>query len=220
MSLLTTARTPTVQIGSLPRVDLLPPSEVQHREVIARARLWVWLCVGATVVAAVAIGATFALNVAATMRLASEQSRTLQIISGIAALSDVSADISTRSELEAMRQSAMGGDLAWTPVVALVASHLPAGVTITGYTLDAGPVPLPGGKPADATGVSGTVTFTSTAPVDFVAATREVRTAAGIRSAEVGDFTSAQGVFTYTVRVVLDQSVYTGAFAPSTEAAK
>ena len=79
---------------------------------------------------------------------------------------------------------------------------------------------MPGGKPADATGASGTVTFTSSAPVDFVAATRDVRKAAGIRSAEVGDFTSAQGVFTYTVRVVVDQSVYTGAFAPKTEAAK
>jgi hypothetical protein len=219
MSLLT-SRAPIVQIGTLPRVDLLPPSEVQRRDVLTRARLWVWVGLCALLVAALAVGASFALNMTASLRLAAEQARTLQIISGIANLSDVSQAIASRSQLQDMREVAMAGDLAWTPVVALVAAHLPAGVTITEYSLDAGPVPVAGAEPTAAIGVTGTVTFSSTTPIDFVGATRELRKAEGMLSAEVADFSSAEGVFTYTVQVALDQSVYTGAYAPETETAQ
>jgi hypothetical protein len=36
-------------------------------------------------------------------------------------------------------------------------------------------------------------------------------------SADLETLTSAEGVFTYTVRVELDQTVYTGDFAPEGE---
>jgi hypothetical protein len=219
MSLLT-ARTPTVQIGALPRVDLLPPSEVQRRDVLARARLWVWVGLAALAVAVVTVGASFALNMAASLRLAAEQARTQQIIVGIGQLHEVSEAMSTRSQLQGMRQEAMAGDLAWAPVVSLVAAHLPAGVTITGYSLDAGPIPTVGGDATKDPGVSGTVTFTSTTPIDFVGATRDLRKADGMLSAEVGELSTAQGVPTYTVHVELDQTVYTNAFTPATGASK
>jgi hypothetical protein len=216
MSLLS-GRTPVLPLGALPRVDLLPPSEVRRRDMLSRARTWVYIGIGALAVAVLAVGAAFAYNMAATVRLALEQSRTQQILIGIAGLSDVSAALSTRGELQAMRQDAMAGDLEWGPVVDLVASHLPAGVVISAYTLDAGPVPVADIEPEAAPGVSGTVTFTSPAAVDFVAATRDLRRAPGMLSADLETLTSAEGVFTYTVRVELDQTVYTGDFAPEGE---
>lgn len=216
MSLLT-SRVPVLPIGALPRVDLLPPSEIRRRDMRARARTWAFIGVGALVAALLAVGGAFAYNVAATVRLTLEQARTQQILVGIAALSEVSEALSTRGGLRAMRTEAMAGDLEWGPVVGLVASYLPAGVIITAYELDAGPVPVANADPATATGVSGTVTFTSPAAIDFVAATRELRTAEGMRAADLESLTSADGVFTYTVRVALDQSVYTGAYAPEGE---
>jgi hypothetical protein len=213
MSLLA-SRTPVLPIGALPRVDLLPPSEMRRRDMLARARTWVYVGVGALALAVLLVGGAFAYNLAASLQLAGEQARTQRILSGIAELSDVSAAISVRRELEGMRQEAMAGDLAWTPVVDLVEAHMPAGVVITEYALDAGTVPVPDADPADANGVSGTVTFTSPAVVDFVAATRDLRGAEGVRSAELESLTAAEGVFTYTIRVEIDQSVYTGDFAP------
>jgi Tfp pilus assembly protein PilN len=216
MSLLT-SRAPVLPLGSLPRVDLLPPSEMRRRDMLSRARTWVYIGIAVLAVALLAVGGAFAYNMAASLRLAAEQARTQQILSGIAELSEVSRALSTRRELETMRTDAMAGDLEWGRVLDLVAEHLPGGVVITEYSLDAGPVPVADADPATATGVSGTVTFTTPTAVDLVAATRDLRSATGMRSADLAELTSAEGVFTYTVRVELDQSVYTGAFAPETE---
>ncbi len=214
MSLLT-PRAPVLPIGALPHVDLLPPSERRRRDTMSRARTWVVVGIGALAVAALAIGGAAASNVAASLRLSVEQSRTTQILEGIAELSDVSAALSARLALTTMRRDAMSGDIAWSPALAMLAARLPAGVVITQYALDAGPAPVADSDPAAATGLSGTVTFTSTVPVDFVQTTRDLRTLSAVRSAEPEQLVSADGVFTYTVRLELDQSVYTGAYLPT-----
>lgn len=214
-----TPRTPVLPIGALPRVDLLPPSEMRRRDMLSRARTWVYIGVGALAVAVLAVGAAVAYNMAASLRLAAEQTRTQQILVGIAGLSDVSRALSTRRELEGMRQEAMAGDLTWVPVIELVAAHLPPGVVVTEYALDAGPVPEPTAEPEAATGVSGTVTFTSPTAIDLVAVTRDLRRADRMRGADLKELTSAEGVFTYTLHVELDQTIYTGGFATEGEAA-
>ncbi|WJL94332.1 hypothetical protein QSU92_10050 [Microbacterium sp. ET2] len=211
------SRAPILPLGALPRVDLLPPSEVRRRDMLRQARRWVYVAVAAAAVAAVTIAGAFMYNVATSLRLGFEQTRTQQILGGIAELSEVSQALSTRGALQQLRGQAMGGDLAWGPVIDLVAERLPPGVSITGYALDAGPVPAADVAPEDATGVSGTVTFVSPAAIDFVGTTRELRSAPGMRDADLAELTSADGIFTYRVRVDVDQTVYTGAFAPDEE---
>lgn len=206
------SRTPVLSVGALPRVELLPPSEIRRRDMLARARTWLFIGVACLAVSLLAVTGALAYRMAADIRLAAEQSRTQALLVGIAELSDVSAALSDRSSLEGMRRDAMSGDLEWSGVLRLVAAQLPAGVSITGYSLEAGPAPVADGDPAAATGVSGSVTFTSPAPIDFVQVTRDVRSSAGMREADVEALTSADGVFTYTVHVDLDQSVYSGAY--------
>lgn len=206
------SRTPVLSVGALPRVELLPPSEIRRRDMLARARTWLFIGVACLAVSLLAVTGALAYRMAADIRLAAEQSRTQALLVGIAELSDVSAALSDRSSLEGMRRDAMSGDLEWSGVLQLVAARLPAGVSITGYSLEAGPAPVADGDPATATGVSGSVTFTSPAPIDFVQVTRDVRSSAGMREADVEALTSADGVFTYTVHVDLDQSVYSGAY--------
>ncbi|MEW1834744.1 hypothetical protein [Microbacterium sp. NPDC079995] len=204
------SRTPSLRVGSLPRVDLLPPSEIRRRDTLARARLWLLVGLACTGVAVLAIAGAFAYKMTADLRLATEQSRTAALLSGIAELSDVSEALADRTALQGMRRDAMAGDLEWRRVVELVADRLPPGVSITGYSLDAGPAPVPDGDPATATGVSGTITFTSPAPIDFVQVTRDVRSSTGMRAADVEALTSAEDLFTYSIRVDLDQTVYSG----------
>jgi hypothetical protein len=210
-------RSPVLPLGALPRVDLLPPSERRRRETRARARTWVVVGLGTLLLTGLTIGGAAAASFAASVRLAAEQTRTEQILGGIAELSDVSGALATRSELQTMRTQAMAGDLDWAPVLGLVADNLPAGVAITEYALEAGAVPMEGSDPAAASGVSGSVTFTSDVPIDFVRATRELRAVSAVRSAEPESLVFTEGQFTYTVHLDLDQSVYTGAFAPESE---
>ncbi|WP_396643752.1 hypothetical protein [Microbacterium sp.] len=212
MSLRTT-RTPTLTIGTSPRVDLLPPSEVRRRETIARARTWATAAVGALLVTVVMVGGAFAYNLSADMRLATERARTQALLASIAELSDVSRALSLRGTLQGLRIDAMAGDLSWTAVVATVGSRLPAGVQITDYALVAGPVPDV--ATPDAPGASGTVTVTSAEPLSLVALVGTLRGSPGIQLTEVEELTGEDGAagYEYRLRISVDQSVYTGDFA-------
>jgi hypothetical protein len=218
MSLLA-SRAPVLPIGALPRVDLLPPSEMRRRDMLARARAWGWIGLGALAVALTTVGGAYTFQFASTVRLGAEQARTQDILVEIAALSEVSSALTTRNELRSLRAEAMAGDLAWGPVLERVAANLPPGVVVTEYALEAGPVPAAESDPETVVGVQGTVTFTSPAAIDFVAATRELRGGDGMLDADLDAFTSADGVYTYTVRIALDQNVYTGGYAPVDAAA-
>lgn len=211
------SRAPVLALGTLPRVDLLPPSETRRRDMIARARTWAYIGFGALVVAVVTVGGALAFSLTAELRLSGERARTQQILIAIAELSEVGTAISTRDELEALRQDAMAGDLAWVPVLDLMTEHVPPGVVVTEYVLDAGPVPVEGADPTQATGVSGTVTFTSSVAVDFVAATRDLRAVESVRTAELEQLSATEGEYAYTVRIELDQTVYTADHSPEAE---
>jgi hypothetical protein len=212
MSLLT-GRTPVLPLGALPRVDLLPPSEVRRRDMLSRARTWVYIGIGALAVAVLAVGAAFAYNMAATVRLALEQSRTQQILIGIAELSDVSAALSLRAELTQTGGEAMAGDLTWSQVVDVVDARLPPGTTIIDYDLLAGPVPEATATVPPAPGATGTVTVTSVQPLDFVTMTQRLRTIETVQVIEVDDLSSEDDdpLYEYRIRFTVDQSVYTTA---------
>jgi hypothetical protein len=211
-----TSRTPVLPLGALPRVDLLPPSELRRRDMLARARTWFYVGIGALAVALLAVGCAFAYNTAAAVRLGLEQARTQQILVGIADLSDVSRAISLRSELSRTGEVAMAGDLEWMRVVAVVGTRLPPGVSMIDYALVAGAVPEDGAEPSAAAGASGTITVTSIEPLGFVELSRRLRDVASVQLTEVDELTSEDdnGLYEYRIRFRIDQSVYT---APQVE---
>jgi hypothetical protein len=202
------AKAPTLGLGALPRVDLLPPSEVRRRETAARARAWAMAAVGALVVSASAVAGAFAFNMSAGVRLAAEQQRTQTLLASVAELADVSRALSLRSSLQALRADAMAGDLRWIAALDTIAETLPTGIRIVDYALIAGPVALP-----DAAGLTGTVTVSSADALTFDEFTRLLRDAAGVQVTEVDELTSeADSGYGYRLRVQLDQSVYSGDF--------
>jgi hypothetical protein len=212
-------RTPALHLGGLPRVDLLPPSEMRRRGVRTRIRLWGWIASAALVVAVAAVGGALAFHMSATLALSAEQARTQQILTGIASLSEVSSALALRTELTRLEEETMAGDLSWEPVVDLVRSRLPEGVIIRAYALDAGPVPIADVPASDATGVTGTVTVSSERQIPVRDITRTLRDVDAVRVAEVEALLGQDGgaSWEYRMRLVVDQSFYTGAFADETE---
>jgi hypothetical protein len=210
------SRPPVLPIGALPRVDLLPPSEMRRRDMMARARTWLFIGLGTLAVTLLAVGGAVAYNVTATVRLGFEQARTQQILVGIAELSEVSQAIALRTELSRMGSEAMAGDLEWNAVIGTIEERLPDGVSIIDYALVAGPVPEPEGDPAATTGAFGTVTVTSAQPLAFVDLTRALRDIPAVQISEADDFVSQDdsSLYEYRIRISMDQSVYSGAFAP------
>ncbi|MFJ6677817.1 hypothetical protein ACIQLK_01655 [Microbacterium sp. NPDC091382] len=209
----TLARTPAFKPGSLPRANLLPLSETRRREVRRLGRSWVTIGLGSLVVALLLIGGAFAMNVQAALRLVSANADTERVIAEIAELAPVSQAVAQRTELSGLITQAMSGDIAWRKAVATVTQALPAGVTVTDYALAAGQVPG-STAPDETVGAAGTVTVVSDEPISLVEATRALRGVDAILEVSVQTLAEEEGVYTYTVEVQLDQTIYSGAFAP------
>lgn len=199
-----------------PRVNLMPRSEVARRERDKLVSLWVWIVLGAIVVALLIIAGAFALKFLADQRLAAEQAKTNTLLSEIAALSDVSEALATQSELTDFRSEAMVSDLAWSPVIGKVTGILPPDATLTGFDLAVGGVPQ-GDDPAAEPGLVGTISIDSATPLDIVSIIRALRGVDGVLFADGQSVTSSQvsaGRYAYQLNVEFDQTVYSNEYAP------
>lgn len=199
-----------------PRVNLMPRSEVARRERDKLVTLWVWIVLGAIIVALLIIAGAFALKFLADQRLAAEQTKTNTLLTEIAALSDVSQALSTQSELTDFRTEAMATDLAWSPVIVKVTGVLPPDATLTGFDLAVGGAPQ-GDDPTAEPGVVGTISIDSATPLDIVAIIRSLRTVEGVLFADGQSVTSSQvsaGRYAYQLTVQFDQTVYSNQYAP------
>jgi hypothetical protein len=201
----------------VPRVNLLPRSEIDRRERAALARRWVVGVIMAVVLVAVVSTGTFAVNMLASQRLTAENARTTELVGQLAELSPVSKTRTLQRELEAYRTEAMGADVAWRPVFAVIDRVIPGRGTITAWDLTTGA--LPGdAEPADVSGVTGTVTLESAVPMDIVTMARDLRRQDGVIAADAVDLTAAGAAdenptYTYQLSATLDQTVYTGLYA-------
>lgn len=204
-----------VPFSGAPRVNLMPRSEIARRERDSLVRLWVWIALGAIVVAVLIIAGAFAFKFFADQRLVTEQARTNALLTEIASLSEVSQAIATQSELTDFRTDAMATDLAWVPVMAKITGVLPTDTTITGVDLAVGGVPQ-GDDPTVEQGLVGTVTFDSPTPLDIVALIRSLRGVEGVLYSDGQSVTSSQvsaDRFSYLLNVEFDQSVYSNEYA-------
>lgn len=204
-----------VPFAGAPRVNLMPRSEIARRERDKLVNLWVWIVLGAIVVALLIIAGAFALKFVADQRLVAEQTKTNALLGEIAALSDVSQALSTQSELTEFRAEAMAADLAWSPVIAEVTGILPADATLTGFDLAVGGAPQ-GDDPAAEQGLVGTISIDSATPLDIVAIIRSLRDVEGVLFADGQSVTSSQiseGRYAYQLTVQFDQTVYSNEYA-------
>lgn len=204
---------PAIQTwGAGPRVNLMPRAETERRERTRLAKRWIGALVGAVLAVVAASGLAFGLQVVAAQRLAMEQARTTSLLGQLAELEDVQRALDLESDLQNFRADAMATDLRWSPLIATVQEQLPPGVTITGFSLAPGPVPQ-GDDPSAEVGVSGTLTLSSASPTEIVPLVRALRPLPAVLEADGWLATAEDGEYSYEIRIALDQSVYTGAYA-------
>lgn len=204
---------PAIQVwGAAPRVNLMPRAETERRQRTRLAKRWIGALVGALLAVVAASGLAFGLQVVAAQRLEVEQARTTSLLGHLAELEDVQRALDLESDLQNFRADAMATDLRWSPLIATVQEQLPPGVTITGFSLAPGPVPQ-GDDPSAEVGVSGTLTLSSATPTEIVPLVRALRPLPAVLEADGWQASAEDGEYSYEIRIALDQSVYTGAYA-------
>jgi len=209
----------TAALSAIPRVNLLPPSEVSRREREKLAGKWIWAGIGAVILAAVLVAGAWLWNQFAQLQLAAEQARTTTLIQQIGALSEVSGAIAAEKELHGYLAEAMGSDLVWQDIRTRVESVLPGDVQLVGFDLTPGApatTKLSEDEAVSAAGLSGTITLDSPNTIDIATIAANLRKVGAIMLSDanaLAESTIAEGRFTYTIDVVFDQSIYTGRFA-------
>lgn len=205
-------------IGGVPRVNLLPRAESEHRARGALLRRWGWGLTAALLVVALVAAGAFWLQATAAARLAQENARTNALLTQVAALQPVRDKLTLESELVDLRAQAMGTDLVWSQVSTTAEQALPDDVVLAGFSLAPGGLPIGDDRSLEE-GVTGTLTLTSAEPADMVPYVRALRSSPGVISTQTDGWSlrGSADEYTYEIRVVLDQSVYTGAYAEEGE---
>lgn len=217
------SRTALASPTGIPRVNLLPPSEVARREREVLAGRWIWAVVGAVVLSALLVAGAWAWNQFAQQQLAAEQNRSTTLLQQIGSLSEVSGALSTERELNGFLAEAMGSDLVWQDVRAKVESVLPGGVALVGFDLIPGApatAPVAEEDAAASAGLSGTITLDSPNTLDIATIAERLRGVGAIVLSDanaLAESTVVKGRFTYTIDVTFDQSIYTGRYAVPAE---
>ncbi len=210
-------RAGTSGIGGIPRVNLMPRAELDRRARAAVLRAWGWALVGTAGVVLLVAAAGYSLDLVAHQQLEAEQDRTDALLAELTSLAPVSIDVTTEADLELFRSQAMAADIDWVDVYGTLAAALPAGVTMTGFDLSVGGVPLGVADGAAQVGMEGEITFDSATPADMGALIRAYRGIPGIVEADGTEVaaTAAAGAaaYAYRVSVTFDQSIYTGVFS-------
>ena len=206
---------PSVPFGGLPRVNLIPRSELDRRERASTARGWLWGVLGAMLAALALIAGAMAISWVADQRLAAEQARTNALLTELASLSEVSEAIAAEQELVDFRMQSMGSDFAWAPVIDEVRAAIPVGVELVGFALTTGGVPQ-GEDPTLEAGLTGSLTLSSPNAIDIAQTVRALRERAGVAEADgrlVSTSQQSVGAYTYELSVTFDQSIYSSRFA-------
>ncbi len=200
-------------LSGVPRVNLLPPSEIQRRAAGALMMRWVAGLVATAVVVSGLVAAAYWQRSVAADRLAVEQARTTELSSELGALAPVSQALGTRAKLTSLRAQAVGNDLEWRALFSDLRRALPAGTELTGFQLITGANPAEGADPTAEIGMIGQFTVHTDDPADQIRTVDRLRALDIALSADAGSLTSANGGgFDFAVEFVVDQTHYSGAF--------
>ena len=201
-------------LSGVPRVNLLPLSELERRATRILIRRW---AIGGLVTAAVVTGLVVGANAVrtvASLELAAEQARTIDLNGELAGFSEVSRALGERTELILYRGAALASDVEWRPLVSTLLAAVPADSEVTGFTLVAGATPAEDADPATSIGLIGTLTLSTDDARDVARMVENLRALESGLAAEAGPVTAVEdGGMDYTVQFVLSQAVYSGRFA-------
>lgn len=209
------AAVPSIPIGSVPRVNLIPRSELDRRERATTARRWVWGVIGAFLASLALIAGAMVMNWLADQQLAAEQARTNALLTELASLSEVSNALATEQELLTFRAESSGFDFEWAPIVADLNSTLPDGVELVGFDLIAGGVPQ-GEDPTAELGLVGSLTLSSPNAIDIAETVRSMRALESVSDADgrlVSTSQQSVGAYTYELVIAFNQTIYSERFA-------
>ena len=201
-------------MGGTPRVNLLPPKEVENRARKELRMQWLKAFISAFLLIAMPWTVGLQWNAVVHSQLEANVEESEQLQSQLAEYSEVIHLQSNVRNLNALRTQAGSNDQNWEVLTAQIRSVLPAGVALIGFTLVPGAAPVPGSDASAAVGLKGTLTFSAkatSAQADTITRLRTVKTFIDVDASELSS-NGPGGGFTFVTTFSADQTGYTGRF--------
>lgn len=203
-----------LDVGGVPRVNLLPQVVVAKREQNVRLKRWSVRIGGAAVVLAVAAVGMFAWQGMLSLQLKGTQDEGLSLLAQISEKSEIQQLMNMDSALQDLESEALATRLGWEKSIGLLLQNFPEGSYLCGFELQAGGIPSD--EPVEDIGLAGVVeicgTFRSAIP--FL---RDATSVDGVKSALVleGEVSNREGIYVHNIKVELDQTIYESVVAES-----
>ena len=205
---------PAFALAGVPRVNLMPPLEIERRKRGSLVRVWAWVVVAAMLVAALVVAGAFALKFVAEQALVAEQAR------------DHRPAHRAREPLGCQQRHRDGGRAHRLPR-RCDGRRLRVGArrrdgrrraartmcVLTGFDLTAGGIPQTD-DPTHEVGLTGTMTLESPTPIDLPATIRQLRALESVAAVDGRALSTRQqsvGTYSYQLEIAFDQSIYSGA---------
>lgn len=202
-----------LQAGGVPRVNLLPPAELERRSRRELIMRWFGGAFVAVVLVCSVSAVAFGWAAQATGYLVQQQQTAESLNTQMEQYRDVAHLSSDAAKLTQMRAVAGSNDIDWTSLANEIKAVLPTKVTLTGFRLAPGAAPKANGNPKTEVGLQGTLTFTSDRTAAQAETINKLRTLPGLLSVDAGALTMAdKGGYTFEATVSFDQTRYTGRF--------
>lgn len=196
--------------GGTPRVNLLPPQEVENRGRNALRMQWLRAFITAFVLVAMVLMVGFRWNILAHGDLDATAQDSVQLQSQLAKYSEVINLQARVQNLQNLHTQAGSNDLSWGPLIAEIKAVLPRGVGLIGFKLVPGAAPKPGTDSSAQVGLRGTLTFSAKTTSAQAETIMQLRTVNGFIDVDASELSSdgPAGGFTFVTTFSADQTRY------------
>lgn len=200
-----------IPLSGVPRVNLLPASEVARRDGLRLTKRWVAGLAASLILVTIAIGVAVSWRTMAEFELTLEQERTLDLNTDLGALAKVSRVLADQDTLTKLRASAMANDAELQVVLKQIEGALPKGATLQVFDMIGGANPISGEDPGAAPGALARVVVATDDPADQYRMVASLRALETVLAAEAGVVASEDSEhYSFAVGITFDQSHYTG----------
>lgn len=187
-----------VRAGEAPFVDLTPKLYREERLETTLKASWKRIFILIVVVTLGAIAAAVGWRYLAFMEYEEQSAQEVEVEDQVQEYSEVNSLLNEVESLESSITNSMSSEVDWTPVLVDVENSLPSTTSIQTITIDTG-----GNMNAEVI-ASVRMTLTSTDPLDYANVADSLPYAV---NTNLGNLTSGNGVYNFTIAFGLDESV-------------
>lgn len=217
-----------VEVGGVPRVNLMPPSVEADRRMRRGVRMAGTAVVLSLVVAGVAVGYSGYVAMQSAATLLAENDRTAGLLTSQTEYAEVARAIAATDTVRSAQTLLGAHDVQWSPFIGRLSSFLPEGSRFSNVSIQA-VTPLAGLSDAASPDAATTVDPSVVAAAEITVRTgdlavvdawiKQIGTVEGIRSATVTNVTMTDGIYDATVAVAVGDEVLSNKYAPAADAA-